>query len=503
IRSVIILGGGSAGFLAAVTLRAKIPDLPVVVVRSKDIGIIGVGEGTLVSFVTHLHGYVGLDPATFYREADPVWKLGVRYLWGRRPWFDYVFGYQLDSRYAALRKHTGFYVDDAPDAFADVGITTGLMSRNRAFLRAPDGGPVVPRDHAYHLENEKFVAYLERQAARLGVGVVDATVTEVRQDDRGVTGLVLGDGTVATADLYIDCSGFRSALLGKALGEPFVSFKSSLFCDRAVVGGWDRPDTAAEPIQPYTVAETMDAGWCWRIDHVHRVNRGYVYSSAFLTDEQAEAEFRRKNPKVGPTRVVRFVTGRYERAWVKNVLALGNANGFVEPLQATSLAATCTAAQNLTELLLDADRNPTPTMVGLFNRRNAEDWDAIRRFLAVHYRFNGRLDTPFWQACRETVDLAGAEPVVAFYRENGPTPIWGSTLLPHRDQFGPEGYLSLLLGQGVPHSRAYGPTPAEREAWGTIRRAVGAKAAAGLTVEEALARVRSPGWRWDPALYRA
>lgn len=503
IRSVLVLGGGSAGFLAAITLKAKIPDLPVTVVRSKDIGIIGVGEGTLVSFVTHLHGYLRMPPADFYRQAEPVWKLGVRYLWGRRPWFDYVFGFQLDSRYASLPKYTGYYVDDGPDAFADVGLTTGLMSRDRAFAAGPGGEPVIPRDHAYHLENEKFVAYLEAYAGRLGVSIVDATVSDVRQDDRGVTELVLNDGSTRSADLYVDCSGFRSALLGRALAEPFVSFKGSLFCDRAVVGGWDRGDgPGAEPIQPYTVAETMDAGWCWRIDHARRINRGYVYSSAFLTDEQAEAEFRAKNPRVGPTRVVRFVTGRYERAWVGNVIALGNANGFVEPLQATSLAATCTASQNLTEMLIDADRDPSPSMVALFNRRNAEDWDGIRRFLAVHYRFNGRLQTPFWQSCRETVDLAGAEPIVEFYKENGPTPIWRNTLLSQRDQFGAEGYISLLLGQGVPHRRDYRPTSAERETWATIRQTVARKSAAGLTVCQALDRVQSPAWKWDPNLYR-
>src|SRR5205085_6173192 len=133
-------------------------------------------------------------------------------------------------------------------------------------------------------------------------------------------------GAVASADLYIDCSGFRSLLLGQTLKEPFVSYKSTLFCSRAVISEWNRTD---EPIQPYTTCETMECGWCWRIDHENFISRGYVYSPEFISDSDAEAEFRRKNPRVESTRIVKFVSGRYERCWVKNVIAMGNSAGFV------------------------------------------------------------------------------------------------------------------------------------------------------------------------------
>src|SRR5205814_5969658 len=146
------------------------------------------------------------------------------------------------------------------------------------------------------------------------------------------TGRRLESGAVLDADLFVDASGFRAQLLGKTLKEPFYSYKDSLFCDKAVVGGWKRE---AEPIKPYTTAETMDAGWCWQIEHEHHINRGYVYSSSFISDEAALAEFLRKNPKVAiQPRVVRFRTGRYQRTWIGNVVAVGNATGFVEPLEA-------------------------------------------------------------------------------------------------------------------------------------------------------------------------
>src|SRR6185295_11334759 len=194
-------------------------------------------------------------------------------------------------------------------------------------------------------------------------------------------------------DFFIDASGFRSELLGRTLEEPFVSFASSLYCDRAIVGGWDRTD---EPILPYTTAETMDAGWCWQIEHEKWINRGYVYSSAFLRDEVAREELLRKNPKVeGEPRLVTFRSGRYQRLWVGNVVAVGNAAGFVEPLEATALQVICVEASTLTDSLLDSLSTPTPTLIQLYNEYNTRAWDDIRDFLAVHYKFNTRLDSPF------------------------------------------------------------------------------------------------------------
>lgn len=151
------------------------------------------------------------------------------------------------------------------------------------------GGPVLHDNLAYHFENEKLVRYLEGYAQGLGVVVRDDTVESVRRDEGGVAGLVLASGQVAVADLYVDCSGFASALLSAAMGEPHVDYGASLFCDRAVVGGWDRSN---EPIHPYTTCETMPDGWLWQIEHERRINCGYVYSSGFVSDTDAEAEFR-------------------------------------------------------------------------------------------------------------------------------------------------------------------------------------------------------------------
>jgi tryptophan halogenase len=496
IQHVLVLGGGSAGFLAAISLKIKIQDLRVTVVRSRGMGVIGVGEATTFAFPNYLHGRLKIEPGDFHRSAQPTWKLGIRFVnWSPRSHFDYTFRPQVSSRWENLPKTNGYYVYDDYD-YAD--LFPALMSHDKAFVRNKFGGPHIGTDVAYHIENKTFVAYLETYAAGLGIEILDDVVAQVRRDESGVSGLALESGRTLTADLYIDCSGFASLLLSKTLREPFISFKPTLFDDRAVWGGWERSE---EPIRPYTTAEAMDAGWCWRIDHEFLINRGYVYSSAFLGDDEAEKEFRSKNPKVQSTHRVKFVTGRYERSWVKNVVGIGNSSGFVEPLESTSLGVICDESDSLVNSLLECDRQPTPTIVQQYNKRFGLKWDNIRDFLAIHFKFNTGMDTPYWQECRNSCDLGGAAEVVAYYQENGPGTYHKLTLLDRLSQFGLEGYWSLLVGQKVPYERRYVPNPQERETWRQIQQAFKAKAEAGVGVKEALTLVRSPAFHWPPTLY--
>jgi tryptophan halogenase len=245
----------------------------------------------------------------------------------------------------------------------------------------------------------------------------------------------------------------------------------------------------------------MDAGWCWRIDHEHLINRGYVYSSAFISDDEAEKEFRAKNPKVQTTTPVKFISGRSERAWVKNVVGVGNAAGFVEPLESTSLGVICDGSDSLAHSLLECGREPTPSLVRQYNKRFGLKWDNIRWFLGIHYKFNTGMDTPFWRECRAKGDIEGAAEIVEYYRENGPGVYHQQTLLGRLSQFGLEGYWALLLGQKVPYHPLYVPSEPERAAWRQIQQAFKAKAETGVGVKEALTLVRSPNFRWPPDLY--
>jgi tryptophan halogenase len=236
--------------------------------------------------------------------------------------------------------------------------------------------------------------------------------------------------------------------------------------------------------------------------HEHLINRGYVFSSDFLTDQQAEEEFRLKNPKVQQTRIVKFRSGRVQRSWVKNVVAIGNAGGFVEPLEATAIAAICEQTQALVAALrATSGHRFGPKLTQVYSARDARYWDAIRRFLAVHYKYNTRLDTPFWREVWAHTDLSGTEPVVDYYQECGPDGQWAQTLVDAHDQFGIEGYLTMLIGQQVPYRFRYEPTQAEIDCARKHREEHHRKAMRGYRAEEALAIVRMPKWEWDQKAY--
>lgn len=496
VKRIVVLGAGSAGLIAAATLKVHLPQIEVIVLASSDLGIIGVGEGTTTYVPEHLHGYMRMPVDEFFASAEPTWKLGVRFLWGPRPAFSYPFTTQVDRREPGLSRSVGYYCEED---FSYSDLTSALMQQGKALPRGANGTPIIGKNLAYHLENESLVKTLHRYATKLDVRFQEGTVAHVECDDSGVRKLQLTDGSELTADLYVDCSGFRSELLARALGVPFESFRGSLFCDRAIVGGWSRTN---EPILPYTTAETMNAGWCWQIEHERRINRGYVYSSDFLTDEQAETEFRKCNPLVEKTRIVPFVSGAYVRSWEKNVVAIGNSSGFVEPLEATALNVICAASQALTASLIAADRRPERLLRDGFNDYTFRLWQSIRRFLAVHYRFNTRLDTPFWRACRSDVDLAGNEQLVEYYQEYGPDSIWLTTRIDPVDPFRADGLLTLLIGQRVPYRRAFHPSAEEAAAFQAHRTQWWLEAQQGFDVAEGLRIVRLPQWKWTPGFYR-
>lgn len=495
VQKIIVLGGGSAGFLAAITMKKRMPNLQVLVIHSSKIPIIGVGEGSTFTMPQYLHGYLGLNPAVFHEMVKPTYKLGIRFLWGPRDRFHYTFKAQLDARLSNMPKANGFY---CMDDFRYAELNASLMEHDKAFERQGDGGPLVNTDVAYHLENVPFVQFLERAAVEVGVEIEDDLVKGVEQDENGISKLHLESGKEETADLYIDCSGFRSELLGKALEEPFIDYSSSLYCDRAIAGGWSRTD---EVLKPYTTAETMDAGWAWQIEHDHIINRGYVYSSSFLSDDEAEEEFLRKNPKVEDPRLIKFGSGAYERSWVKNVVALGNSSGFVEPLEATSLAVICEHSAKLVQTLADSDLRIHPTGRKYYNRATKVTWDAIRRFLAMHYKFNTRIETPFWKACQEDTDLAGAEEIIEYYETSGPGLMWANYAMGQNDPFGWEGYLVMMVGQKVSHQEDYTVSSEEDAVWKQYQESMKQRAENAFSMREALDMIRSDGWQWKPDFY--
>lgn len=491
VESIVILGGGSAGLIAALTLQRLMPGTTIELFRSREIGVIGVGEGTTAVFPTHLFNILEIPPEDFYRDARPTWKHGIKFLWGPRDQFFYSFTRQYDQQRHGMPRANGFY---AWDDCSDLDLASALMARAKAFPTGPLGKPVIAGEYAFHIENHALVEFLEKLAAKRGITLHDETLLETSHEGDRITELVFRSGIRCSADLIIDASGFRAELIGNTLGEPFKDYSHTLFCDRAIVAGWERTD---ETLHTYTTAETMDSGWSWQIEHENRINRGYVYASAFISDEQATREFLTKNPKItGNPRVVPFRSGRRERNWVGNVVAVGNASGFVEPLEATALAQLIFELRWLAEKLRITHGRPDDATRSDYNRIIARAWDEIRDFLGYHYRFNTRLDTPFWQHCRSETRLGDFEEFHQAYRRLGPS-LQTRAALPYPDNiYGIEGYLAMLVGMQVPHQAGHQPSAQELATWQRHQRAMRLKASAAANSTQVLAAIHSPHWQW-------
>lgn len=474
IESVLVVGAGTAGLVSALMIRQMNPDLPITVLYSSRIGHIMVGEGTVATTPALFHERMGLDRQAFYSAVKPTPKLGVRFLWGKNGDFHYTFEPALSAggnEFHRLPLGYSFPMDRPVTGYS---MSSAFMAAGTlADPTMPNAASVEPPPAAYHMENQLFVEFLMQTCAQRDISLVEAEVSNVEAGQEGVERVVCQDGRAFSADLYVDCSGFSGALIHGALDEPYISMRDHLFCDRAVIGGWMRTN---EPLRPYTTAETMDAGWCWQIEHRDIVNRGYVYCSDFIDDETAEAEFRSKNPKVSETRIVRFETRRIRRSWVGNTVAIGNANGFVEPLEATNIQLICNYALRLA-IALSVSRRILPAQVEAFNKYTEQSWHSVRDFLAGHYKFNTLLDTPFWRHAQEATPLGTAEAVVDYYRKVGPDPTGMRAMLPEHCLFGTDGWLAILLGCGVPYAQ-HRPLPADEAGRMAFVRKVNANLAA-------------------------
>lgn len=463
-RRIGIIGGGTAGFLTALALRARFPHLDVTLIESSAIPIIGVGEATAPHIVPFLHQFCGIDVHEFYEQVRPTWKLGIRFDWGPKEisHFNAPFDWEYNN--------VGVLGSLAYDGNTNAMTIESILMDHQATPIVDRGGLVsLLRDipYAYHLENRRLVKYLHKIAASRGITHLDRKIADVvvTEDGQEIDHLLSDQGERLSFDLYIDCTGFRSLLLGKALKTPFVSYASTLFTDRALT--FSTPHDGK--IKPYTTATTMNSGWTWTIPHEEHDNNGYVFSSAFCTPEEAEREARARWPRMGDVNdVVHFRSGRHQDCWRGNVVAVGNAHAFVEPLESTGLFMICVTIQKLLALFPESKRDQSSKI--LLNQFVSSRWDGLRWFLGGHFKFNTRKDTPFWQAARAKVDISGAEYLLQTFRERGPLRARSNEVLQIiKDAantsifFGVDGWDCILLGQAV-QSRLY-ECSEPREAW--------------------------------------
>ena len=486
IQQFVVVGAGSAGLMSSMAIKRAFPTRKVVLVYAPEIPVIGVGESTTTIFPGFLHRSLGLGYLDFFREVQPSWKLGIRFHWGdpKDTHFNYVFDHCMTHKPAPLRKLTAYY---CLDDWTDASRCWALMDRGLSPCHVePDGRLSTYDAFGYHINNEKFLKYLMKKSQELGVEHRPTKIVGVERNACGnLTSLQTDDGNQLTGDLFVDCSGFQSRLLGDVMQQPFVSYRDSLFCDRAVVGGWQRNS----PILPYTTVDTMNHGWCWRIEFPDRVTRGYVYSSEFCSDDQAIEELKSKNPELeSKPRVLSFQSGRRQNFWVGNVVGIGNATGFVEPLEATALHLVIEQIRLLCRLIDESEGDLPPKLIESANQRYRQLWDEVRDFLAIHYRFNRRKNTPFWQHCREATYLAGAQDLVNLYEEAGPTSLC-STTLDGGHLFGYDGFMSILVGSRAPTRYANRMSIDDLRRWHACQTKNQQAASNALTVRDALDRL--------------
>jgi tryptophan halogenase len=421
IRNLLIVGGGTAGWLTAAFLARTLGarhegGVRITLVESTDIPAIGVGEGTFPSIRGTLAA-IGLDERTFLRECQATYKQGVRFDdWGRVP----PSGTTHHPAPGDAQRHTYFHPFSQPSQrpggpellpywltgaagpgvrFAEAAtLQHRVVAEGRAPRRATDADYQGPLNHAYHLDAGRFATLLCRHAQSLGVRRLVDTVEQVEVDGHGRIAGVLtrANGTLA-ADLYVDCTGFRATLIGAALGSPFRSVRDVLFTDRAIAlqVPYDHPDA---PIVPCTVSTAHEAGWTWDIGLQTRRGIGYVYSSRHTTDDEAERVLR---AYVGPAaegltaRRLVLDCGYRERQWIGNCVAVGLSAGFLEPLESSGIG-LIEAAAYLIGFLFPFDGRTEPA-ARFFNRQMTERFERIVDFIKLHYCLNGRMSQPFWR----------------------------------------------------------------------------------------------------------
>jgi tryptophan halogenase len=440
VRHVVILGGGSAGWMAAAALSRFLPATShVSLVESDAIGTVGVGEATIPQ-IRLFNSSLGIDEGAFLAATQGTIKLGIEFVGWTGPDSRYTHAFGAIGRGLGLLPFHHYWLRQQTGSLWDYSVAASAAEAGRF---APDMGRLeLPTGltWAYQFDAGLYAAFLRRQAEARGVTRIEGEVATVARDPLSgdVTALVLADGRQIAGDFLIDCSGFRSLLVGEAMGVPFDDWSRWLPCDRALAV----PSEAIRPILPLTRATARTAGWQWRIPLRHRTGNGLVFCSAYLDEDAATAELLRglDAPALAEPRLIRFITGRRTDAWAGNCVALGLASGFLEPLESTSLHLVQSGIARLLqfwpgERIAPADRDA-------FNRETAREWASIRDFLVLHYHANVRAE-PFWQACRAAPLPDQLAAKLDLFRAHGRIVREGDEL------FTEVGWLQVMLGQGV------------------------------------------------------
>ncbi len=447
IRSIVVLGGGSAGWMTAATLSRmlKPEDVKVTLIESEQIGTVGVGEATIPDII-NFNAMLGIDEREFMAATNATFKLGIEFNnWGKRgDSYMHPFGLQgadmmgIDFHQFWLYSHQ----QGNSKPIWKYSISAEAAYDNKFVLPVNDNRSVVSQiRYAYHFDATLYARFLRKYAEERGVVRVEGKVVDVGQNDQTgyIETLKLGSGEEIEGDFFFDCTGFRAMLMGKTLGVKFDDWGHWLPCNAAQTAACK--DTG--PLKPYTVATAKDAGWQWRIPTQTRVGNGHIYSQNFMSDDEAVDILVKdmENKPMNDPRLIRFRTGCQKSFWEKNCIAVGLSAGFLEPLESTSLYLIQVGISRF--IALYPDGNLSSVVREEYNRQIRQLFVQVRDFIILHYKATQRTDTEFWEYCRNMSVPDSLKDKMDLFRAGG------RVFRYEDDLFGKTSWIAVLLGQNV------------------------------------------------------
>jgi tryptophan halogenase len=471
VKDIVIVGGGTAGWMAAAALSKVLSrEYSIRLIESDEIGIVGVGEATIPQ-IKMFNQVLELDEDDFVRKTKGTFKLGIQFVDWTRKGHSYIHGFGSIGQDLGLIAFHHYWLKmhqmgEAPD-LGDYSINTAAAPAGK-FMRSVDieNSPLNNIAYAYHFDAGLYANYLRGHSEARGVKRIEGKIvsTVLRATDGFVESVILDSGEKVSGQLFIDCSGFRGLLIEQALKTGYEDWTHWLPCDRAIAV----PCASAGDPTPYTRSTARPAGWQWRIPLQHRIGNGHIFSSKFMSEDEATSILLSNldGERLAEPRTLRFVTGRRKKFWNKNVVAVGLSSGFMEPLESTSIHLIQSSIARLIMFFpdagfSDADRDK-------YNQQTHWEFERIRDFLVLHYHATERDDTPFWDYCRTMQVPPELTEKMELFRANG-------RFVREADElFATTSWVQVMWGQGI-KPRGYHPmvdllTPAElREFVGGIK----------------------------------